>query len=114
MTLRWRPGEASLDRLERLHLDRVTARVMRGNRVVLSIFGGARDGARDARGARRGTASTSSTRCAARRRVRDVVIWNEANSPRFWRPAGRAPAAAYVALLARCYDVVHEQSRGAT
>ncbi len=42
--------------------------------------------------------------------VRDVVIWNEANSPSFWRPQQGA-AAAYGALLARCYDVVHESLR---
>jgi hypothetical protein len=34
-----------------------------------------------------------------------VVIWNEANSPRYWpQDAG---AAAYEALLAQCYDVLH-------
>jgi hypothetical protein len=36
--------------------------------------------------------------------VKDVVIWTEANQPRFWRDPD---AAAYVALLARCYDVLH-------
>ena len=36
--------------------------------------------------------------------VKDVVIWTEANQPRFWR---KPDAAAYVALLARCYDVLH-------
>src|SRR5919197_5136783 len=36
--------------------------------------------------------------------VKDVVIWTEANQPRFWR---NPDAAAYVALLARCYDVLH-------
>ena len=36
--------------------------------------------------------------------VKDVVIWTEANQPRFWR---NPDAAAYVALLGRCYDVLH-------
>jgi hypothetical protein len=40
--------------------------------------------------------------------LRDVVIWNEVNSARFWRPAGSRRAAAYVALLARCHDLVHQ------
>ena len=34
-----------------------------------------------------------------------VVIWNEANSPRYWPQS--AGASAYEALLARCYDVMH-------
>ena len=44
--------------------------------------------------------------------VSDVVIWNEPNSSHFWRPqygpdgTSLAPAA-YEALLARCWDVLH-------
>jgi hypothetical protein len=34
-----------------------------------------------------------------------IVIWNEANSPRYW-PA-ESGAAGYEALLARCFDVLH-------
>ena len=40
------------------------------------------------------------------RNIRDVVIWNEANSALFWRPQQGA-AAAYEALLADCYDALH-------
>jgi hypothetical protein len=45
--------------------------------------------------------------------VRDVVIWNEPNKSLFWSPqlAGSGASAspvAYEALLARCYDVLHE------
>jgi len=36
--------------------------------------------------------------------VHDVVVWTEANQPRFWpHPDARA----YEAVLARCYDVLH-------
>lgn len=38
--------------------------------------------------------------------IADVVIWTEANQPTFW-PRPSAPA--YVALLARCWDVLHEE-----
>lgn len=41
--------------------------------------------------------------------VKDVVIWTEANQPRFWR---HPDATAYVALLARCYDVLHQVRPG--
>ena len=44
--------------------------------------------------------------------IRDVVIWNEANSDAFWRPHGRAPAAAYAALLSRCWDLLHSTVPG--
>lgn len=40
--------------------------------------------------------------------VKDVVIWTEANQARFWR---NPDAQAYVALLARCYDVLHRVRR---
>jgi chitodextrinase len=44
--------------------------------------------------------------------VRDVVIWNEPNKSLFWSPqlavnGGPAAPAAYEALLAQCYDVLH-------
>ena len=45
-------------------------------------------------------------------RINDVIIWNEPNKEMFWQPqyhpdeTSAAPAA-YVALLARCYDVLH-------
>jgi hypothetical protein len=35
-----------------------------------------------------------------------IVIWNEANSPRYWPATSGAPG--YEALLARCWDVLHE------
>ena len=35
-------------------------------------------------------------------KIRDVVVWNEVNSPAFWPAAGGA--AAYEALLAECWD----------
>jgi hypothetical protein len=44
--------------------------------------------------------------------IKDIVIGNEANSSFFWRPqynpdGSSAAPAAYEALLARCYDVLH-------
>ena len=109
ITLRWSPGQPGLDHLEQLYLHRVTTAVMRRNRVVLSIYGNARTAP--------ATPEERDEYCefvadALRRApsVRDVVIWNEANSPSFWQPQQGA-AAAYGALLARCHDVVHESLR---
>jgi hypothetical protein len=44
--------------------------------------------------------------------INDVVIWNEPNVSAFWRPefnpdSSSAAPAAYEALLARCWDVLH-------
>jgi hypothetical protein len=45
--------------------------------------------------------------------IKDLVVWNEPNKSYFWQPqfdeqgASAAPAA-YVELLARCWDVLHE------
>ena len=107
VTLRWRPGEASLDRLGRLYVNRVADAQMKGNRVVLSIFGAGR--------AAPATPEERDAYCSyvvdalrTAPSLHDVVIWNEVNSRRFWRPPGQRRAAAYVALLARCYDLVHQ------
>jgi hypothetical protein len=109
VTLRWRPGEGSLDRLGRLYVDRVANAVMDGNRVVLAVYGGARTAP--------ATLEERESYCefvvdALRRApmIRDVVIWNEVNSPSFWRPQ-RDSAASYFALLAQCYDTVRENFR---
>ena len=44
--------------------------------------------------------------------INDVVVWNEPNGNYFWKPqyntdGSPASPAAYVALLARCWDVLH-------
>src|SRR5262249_29362966 len=75
------------------------------NRVVLSIYGPA--AAAPATDSERGEYCDYVVDVLHRfPMLRDVVIWNEANSPRFWRPQ-RGAGAAYEALLARCYDAVH-------
>ena len=107
VTLHWRAGESSLDRLGRLYVSRVTEAQMNGNRVVLSIFGQAR-AAPATPEARDAYCSFVVDALRTAPSLRDVVIWNEVNSPGFWRPAGGRRAGAYVALLARCYDVVHQ------
>ena len=69
-----------------------------GVRIVLGVYGRADDAP--------STAEEREDYCRYVRNIllryseiRDVVIWNEANSDAFWRPDGRAPAAAYAALL---------------
>ena len=105
VTLDWRPGKRHLSKANHNSLMRAVAAERRGIRIVLAVYGRAAD-----------APSTRETREDYCRYVRntllrygeigDVVIWNEANSDTFWRPRERAPAA-YTALLARCWDLLH-------
>jgi hypothetical protein len=112
VTVPWRPGQTQLSVLDRQPVDRmILATWGNGLRAVLAVYGRADD------------APQTDTQRAAYCQfvtsllhrypgVADVVIWNEPNSSRFWRPqfapdgTSLAPAA-YEALLARCWDVLH-------
>ena len=107
VTLRWRPARRASIGSDGSTSTASPMRQMKGNRVVLSIFGAGR--------AAPATPEERDAYCSyvvdalrTAPSLHDVVIWNEVNSPRFWRPPGQRRAAAYVALLARCYDLVHQ------
>jgi hypothetical protein len=108
--LTWRRGETRLT-----HSD-LTAmgRVVNGTfpmRIVLTVSGPAKESPQ--------SDTERSQFCAYVRdaltrfpSVNDVTIWNEVNSNDFWQPqfengASAAPKA-YVALLAHCYDTLHQ------
>jgi len=110
VTLRWQPGRRNLTTLDHTILRRAVRAHRHGIRVVLSVYGRAVDAP--------GVSRTRETYCRFVRNVlqryteiRDVVIWNEANSPAFWRAQFDAPAA-YEALLARCWDLLHASAPG--
>jgi hypothetical protein len=105
VTLRWQPGEYSLDYVSRLQLRRVVNSAPGTVRVVLAVYGSAADAPVTAWG-RSEYCSFVADALRLAPFVEDVVIWNEANSPRFWRPQ-RGAAVAYSALLADCYDQLH-------
>lgn len=91
-----RPAGARADELSR------DEQAARETRVVLAVFGFARDTPKS------GTARTRF--CGYARRALDavpdakaIVVWNEANSPAYWS----GTPGDYEALLARCYDVLH-------
>ncbi len=112
VTVPWQPGELRLPVDQRAPVDRmILATWGRGLRVVLAVYGRPDDAPQ--------TAGDRETYCtfvgSLLRRypgVNDVVIWNEPNSSRFWRPqftpdgTSLAPVT-YEALLARCWDVLH-------
>lgn len=104
----WIPwhGEARPRGVTTVYLDRAEALAQRGQRVVLAVFGFARDAPT--------TTPAQGRYCAFVRRalarvpsVRDVVVWNEANSPTYW-PESAGPAV-YASLLGRCWDVLHAE-----
>src|SRR5215212_4723097 len=112
LTLRWSRGQTEVDGSDRSWLDRGVAAAGGDVRVVLSVFGAASaDTPLDdaARGQYCGFVRSALARYP---QIRDVVIWNEVNKSHFWTPqfgadgASVAPAA-YEALLARCWDVLH-------
>jgi hypothetical protein len=98
-----RPGRVRSDELARAEL------AARHTAVVLAVFGFARDAPLTAAEQRRfcGYADAALARVPS---ARAVVVWDEANSPTYWRGG----AAAYESLLARCYDVLHARLPGVT
>ncbi len=117
VTVPWQPGQTYLGVTDRQPVDRmILATWGNGLRVVLSVYGKADDAPQ--------TAQARSDYCTFVRYllhrypgVNDVVVWNEPNSSRFWRPQFAADGtsvgpAQYEALLARCYDVLHAERPG--
>jgi hypothetical protein len=98
----WR-GERAPSAVRRVELSRAEIAARRTD-VVLAVFGFA--------GQTPVTTRAQVRFCAYARAAlglvpdaRAVVVWNEANSPTFWR----GTPAAYEALLARCYDRLHSK-----
>ena len=105
VTLEWRRGKRSLTGSDHDALRRAVTAHGHGVRIVLGIYGRAGDAPR-AQAAREDYCRFARNVLVRYGEVRDVVIWNEANSKTFWRPRDAAPEG-YAALLARCWDLLH-------
>ena len=105
VTLDWRPGRRNLSAQDHTALRRTVAADPHGVRVVLAVYGRAADAPRGPR-AREDYCRFVRNALLRYEEISDVVVWNEANSDTFWRPQADAPAA-YAALLARCWDLLH-------
>ena len=113
ITLMWAPGQTIVADADVAKLDRaVSGAAANGMKIVLAVYAASpTDAPQDdlARGQYCAYVRNALIREPA---VNDVVIWNEPNSPPFWKPqfnadgANAAPAA-YEALAARCWDVLH-------
>jgi hypothetical protein len=102
----WVPwsGETTPDTTRTVELQRAE-QAAKQTRVVLAVFGFA--------GHTPTTAAAQERFCGYAQQAlalvpdaRAVVVWNEANSPTYWR----GTAAQYEQLLARCYDVLHRRN----
>jgi hypothetical protein len=105
VTFPWQPGQWHAGRTGRFYVHRIAQMSSLGQRVVVA-FSGAAEHAPRTRATRQQFCSYVRNVVAQLPSVRDVVIWNEVNSPAFWRPQHDAPAK-YAALLARCWDLLH-------
>jgi hypothetical protein len=105
VTLAWRSGRRNLTVRHHHEIRRVLVAHRRGVRIVLGVYGHAEDAPSTAR-AREDYCRFVRNVVLRYSEIRDVVIWNEANSDTFWSPRAEA-ADAYAALLARCWDLLH-------
>jgi hypothetical protein len=116
ITQRWTPGQTRISAVDLGGLLHAVAPFKgTGVRVVLSVFGGAADAPQDA-AARAQYCGYVRSILVAVPDIGDVAIWNEVNSPMFWRPqfgggAAVAPAS-YEALLEACYGTLHTARPG--
>ena len=108
VSLTWTPGRSSVHPSDVVALEDA---VSTGVRVVVSVYGSPRDVPLDELGR---DAYCSYVRNVIERvpQIKDVVIWNEPNLSLFWQPQFAADgsslsAAAYEALLAHCWDLLH-------
>jgi len=110
VTLRWVPGESDLAEQDVTDLTRAVSGTS-GFRLVLAVYGSPTSAPQD--DASRTQFCTYVRNAVVRfRSINDLVIWNEPNVSAFWRPqfnpdGSSAAPAAYEALLARCWDVLH-------
>jgi hypothetical protein len=106
LTIPWKLGQVRPTKLQGIYLHRISRLVQMNERIVLAVYNEAELAPT--------TRKTQRQYCAflngvVRRipLIRDVEVWNEANSPTYW-PASSG-AAGYSSLLARCYDVLHRR-----
>lgn len=115
VTVPWHASEFKVPSAERRQLEDAIVPA-RSLRVVLAVYGRADEAPLDD-AARSAYCSYVSDLLRVFKTVRDVVIWNEPNSPAFWLPqyeddGTSAAPAAYEALLADCWTMLHSAHPG--
>jgi hypothetical protein len=97
LTVPWRPGQVRPTKLQQIYLHRIARLIQLNERVVLAVYNTARFAPVTPRARNQYCAFLDG---AVRRipLIRDVEIWNEANSPSYWPQLDGATT--YTALLA--------------
>jgi hypothetical protein len=116
ITLRWRPGLSEPTSAQIAELSRATEGASDVT-IVLSVFGERAVHAPTTEALRDEYCDFLREIVRAYDRIRYVTIWNEPNKTFFWSPqfnqdGSSAAPAAYEALLARCWDVLHDTRAG--
>ena len=106
LTIPYRRGQSRPTDV-RVYLHRAAMLIQRGQQVVIGVFGRPADAPLDALGRKQYCDFLHYV--LVRIPFRDVVIWNEANSPTFWPRSGGARA--YEELLATCWRRLHTLPR---
>jgi len=112
VTVPWHPGQTRLSVDDRIPVDQMILSTWAAHfRVVLAVYGRAAE-APQTDADRNGYCTFVASLLRRYPGVVDVVVWNEANSGRFWRPqfdtrGNSVGPAQYEALLADCYDILH-------
>jgi hypothetical protein len=101
LTIPWQLGQNRPTEEAGIYLHRAAQMAARGQRVVLAVYGQPQQAPLD--DLQRGHYCSFLEHALKRiPKIRDVVVWNEVNSPDFWPTEGGATA--YEALLAECWD----------
>ncbi len=106
LTIPWKPGQVRPTKLQGIYLHRISRLAQMNERIVLAVYNEARYAPT--------TPKTREQYCAFLQgivqripAIRDIEVWNEANSPTYWPSSSGAPG--YALLLARCYDALHRR-----
>jgi hypothetical protein len=110
VSLTWSPGQTQLSGADLASLKNLIG-TAGGMRIAVTVYGRAAAAPVDGAG-REAYCSYVRDLATHYPSVIDIVIWNEANLGFFWQPQYNADGtsaapAAYEALLARCWDVLH-------
>ncbi len=111
VTIDWHPGKTGLSQNDASQLERLAA-ASTGMRIVVSVYSTDPWLAPIGDSGRGQYCNYVGSILKNYPTINDVVIWNEPNLSYFWRPqfgdnGSSAAPAAYEALLAHCYDVLH-------
>ncbi len=112
ISVNWDGSQTTLAPADDADLDRAVAAAAGGLKIVLVVVGATASLAPQTDSARDTYCTYTRNVLARYPAIGDIAIWNEPNKTASWRPqfnpdGSSSSPAAYEALLARCYDLLH-------